>query len=60
MKIRIYCEKIGHRVSGRLTLVANNRGVRTYMDQAKTAYKIDTVTGEISIEKRRKTNERNH
>lgn len=54
MKIRSYCEKIGHRVSGKLTLVANHMGVRTYMDEAKTAYKIDTITGEISIQQRRK------
>ena len=54
MKIRSYCEKIGHRVSGKLTLVANIRGVRTYMDEAKTTYKINTDTGEISIRQRRK------
>lgn len=54
MNIRRYCENNGHRVSGRLALCANTLGVRTYRDEANVAYKVDTITGEISICQRRK------
>lgn len=57
MKIRSYCEKIGHRVSGKLTLIANTGCFRTYLDEEGTSYIIDTETGDIIIRQRRKPND---
>lgn len=56
MKLRDYCERIGHPIVGRLVLAGNRKGgtCRIYMDEAGTLYTVDIVTEEVQIMTRRK------
>lgn len=49
-KIRNYCETIKFKIVGKLNYMGMwDRNNRWYMDEAQTAYLIDTVLGTIRI-----------